>query len=54
MGAFDKVKSGFPGMDELFKFYPDSDNVVWSVSDLEDFKFLPCLLRRRLSGTDGI
>lgn len=39
MGAFDKVKSGFPGMDELLNSIRIGDNVVWSVSDLEDFKF---------------
>ena len=39
MGAFDKIKSGLPGMDELLNYIRMGDNVVWSVSDLEDFKF---------------
>ena len=39
MGAFDKIKSGLPGMDELLNYIRMGDNVVWSVSNLEDFKF---------------
>ncbi len=39
MGAFDKIKSGFPGMDEFLNYIRMGDNVVWSVSDLEDFRF---------------
>ena len=39
MGAFDKIRSGLPGMDELLNYIRMGDNVVWSVSDLEDFKF---------------
>lgn len=39
MGAFDKIKSGLPGMDELLNYIRMGDNVVWSVADLEDFNF---------------
>ena len=39
MGAFDKIRSGLPGMDELLNYIRMGDNVVFSVSDLEDFKF---------------
>lgn len=39
MGAFEKIQSGLPGMDELLNFIRMGDNVVWSVSDLEDFRF---------------
>ncbi len=39
MGAFDKILSGLPGMDELLHYIRMGDNVVWSVSDLNDFKF---------------
>lgn len=39
MGAFDKIQSGLPGMDELLNYIRMGDNVVWSVSDLEDFRF---------------
>ncbi len=39
MGAFDRIQSGIPGMDELLNYIRMGDNVVWSVSDLEDFKF---------------
>lgn len=54
MGAFDKIKSGLPGMDELLNYIRMGDNVVWSVSDLEDFKFLQYRLRSRRSGTGEI
>lgn len=39
MGAFDKIQSGLPGMDGLLNYIRMGDNVVWSVSDLEEFKF---------------
>ncbi|HJD47015.1 MAG TPA: PEP/pyruvate-binding domain-containing protein [Candidatus Mediterraneibacter norfolkensis] len=39
MGAFDKILSGLTGMDELLNYIRMGDNVVWSVSDLADFKF---------------
>ena len=39
MGAFDRIQSGMPGLDELLNNIRMGDNVVWSVSDLEDFRF---------------
>ena len=39
MGAFEQIKSGLPSMDRLLDSIRMGDNVVWSVSDLEDFKF---------------
>ena len=39
MAAFDKIQSGMPGMDDLLDHIRMGDNVVWSVSDLEDFRF---------------
>lgn len=39
MGAFDKIQSGLPGMDGVLNYIRMGDNVVWSVSDLEEFKF---------------
>ena len=39
MGAFDKVKSGLPEMDELLDWIRLGDNVVWNVKDLEEFCF---------------
>ncbi len=39
MGAFDKIDSGLPSVDQLLDHIRLGDNVVWSVSDLEDFKF---------------
>ncbi len=39
MGAFEKIKSGWPGMDELLDSIRMGDNVVWSVSSLDDFRY---------------
>lgn len=35
---FDKIKSGYPGADEVFDSIRIGDNVVWQVSKLEDFR----------------
>ena len=29
MAAFDKVKSGYPGMDDILDYIRMGDNVVW-------------------------
>lgn len=39
MAAFDKVCSGFPSMDDILDFIRLGDNVVWQVSDVEEFRF---------------
>ena len=39
MGAFEKIQSGFPDMDELLDHIRLGDNVVWRVSSLEGFRF---------------
>ncbi|MGI6010755.1 MAG: PEP/pyruvate-binding domain-containing protein [Ruminococcus sp.] len=39
MGAFDKILSGFSSIDRLLDYIRMGDNVVWRVSDLEEFKF---------------
>ena len=38
MAAFDKVKSGFPQMDEILDHIRMGDNVVWQVSDIDEFR----------------
>lgn len=38
MAAFDKVLSGFPQMDAVLDFIRLGDNVVWQISDLEEFR----------------
>ena len=38
MAAFDKVKSGFPQMDEILDYIRMGDNVVWQVSDIDEFR----------------
>ncbi len=38
MAAFDKVKSGIPEMDEALDYIRLGDNVVWRVSDLNEFR----------------
>lgn len=38
MAAFDKIPSGFPQMDEILDSIRLGDNVVWQISDLEEFR----------------
>ena len=38
MAAFDRIKCGIPGLDEVFDSIRMGDNVVWQLSKLEDFK----------------
>ena len=38
MAAFDKVKSGFPQMDGILDSIRMGDNVVWQVSDIDEFR----------------
>lgn len=38
MAAFDRICSGFPDMDEILDFIRLGDNVVWQVTDLEEFR----------------
>ena len=37
MGAFDKIHSGISGLDEALDSIRLGDNVVWQISDLEEF-----------------
>ena len=36
--AFERVPSGYPGVDEVFDYIRMGDNVVWQVSDLEEYR----------------
>lgn len=38
MGAFDKIRSGISGLDEALDYIRLGDNVVWQISDLEEFR----------------
>ncbi len=38
MAAFDKIYSGFPQMDEILDYIRLGDNVVWQVSNVEEFR----------------
>lgn len=38
MGAFDKINSGISGLDEALDYIRLGDNVVWQISDLEEFR----------------
>ena len=38
MAAFDKVLSGIPALDQALDYIRMGDNVVWRVSDLEEFR----------------
>lgn len=39
MSAFDRILSGLPGLDTALHSVRLGDNVVWQVSDIEDYKF---------------
>lgn len=39
MGAFEKVRSGFPDMDGLLDHIRTGDNVVWRVGSIEEFRY---------------
>ena len=36
--AFEKIPSGYPGVDEVFDYIRMGDNVVWQVSALEEYR----------------
>ncbi|NCB91997.1 MAG: phosphoenolpyruvate synthase [Clostridia bacterium] len=38
MAAFDRIASGYPRMDEILDSIRLGDNVVWQVSDIEEFR----------------
>ena len=38
MAAFDKIFSGYPQMDEILDYIRLGDNVVWQVTDIEEFR----------------
>ncbi|MDF2612290.1 MAG: Phosphoenolpyruvate synthase/pyruvate phosphate dikinase [Clostridia bacterium] len=40
MEAFDKIQSGFEGLDKVLQNIRLGDNVVWQVSDIKDYKYV--------------
>ncbi|MBR2699705.1 MAG: phosphoenolpyruvate synthase [Clostridia bacterium] len=54
MAAFDKVKSGFPQMDDILDYIRMGDNVVWQVSDIDEFRFfaVPFVEQAKKDGRD--
>ena len=56
MAAFDKVKSGFPQMDEILDYIRMGDNVVWQVSDIDEFRMfaIPFVKQALEDGRDVI
>lgn len=54
MAAFDKVKSGFPQMDAILDYIRMGDNVVWQVSDIDEFRMfaVPFVKQAILDGRD--
>ena len=52
MAAFDKVKSGYPGMDDILDYIRMGDNVVWQVADIDEFRFfaLPFVAQAKRDG----
>ena len=54
MAAFDKVKSGFAQMDDILDYIRMGDNVVWQVSDIDEFRFfaVPFVEQAKRDGRD--
>lgn len=48
--AFEKVRSGFPGLDEMLDHIRLGDNVVWQVAGLEDYRFFAERFARQAAG----
>lgn len=47
--AFERVPSGYPGVDEVFDYIRMGDNVVWQVSGLEEYRlFADAFVRQAL------
>ncbi len=40
MAAFDKIRCGFPQLDEILDHIRLGDNVVWQISDIEEFRMV--------------
>ena len=36
--AFERIPSGYPGVDEVFDYIRMGDNVVWQVSTLDEYR----------------
>ena len=45
MAAFDKIRSGIPGMDEILDNILMGDNIVWQVSDIDNFSVLKLIIQ---------
>ena len=39
MAAFDRIKSGIPGLDQALDNIRLGDNVVWNVTNLNEFSY---------------
>lgn len=51
MAAFDKVSSGFPTIDQTLDYIRMGDNVVWQVTQIEEFRmFAEAFARQVVSG----
>ena len=51
MAAFDKILSGFPQMDDILDFIRLGDNVVWQISELEEFRIARLLRLQNVAPT---
>ena len=47
MAAFDKIYSGIEGIDKALDYIRLGDNVVWQVSDIEEYAFFVESLARQ-------
>ncbi len=56
MAAFERIKSGLPGMDRILDSIRLGDNVVWQVTDLEEYRYFaePFVRQALLDGRNMI
>ena len=56
MAAFDRIRCGFPELDEILDYIRLGDNVVWQVTDIGEFSMFarPFVRQDELSKTDAM
>ena len=54
MAAFDKICSGYPQMDRILDYIRLGDNVVWQISELDEFRMFAAQHEPVLKDLNGI
>ena len=51
--AFERIPSGYPGVDEVFDYIRMGDNVVWQVSGLDEYRLFAEAFARQAMKDDA-